>query len=1222
MRYVLRTVSLIVVLACGLVASAAAQSGFGSISGTVVDETGGALTGAKVEVLEVATGAARTATSNEAGLFTVPAVPPGNYVITISRTDFKSKQFENVLVNSFQQVALGRVTLDVAIGASEVTEVTAAAPMLDLDSGVRLETIQAKQVQEMPLQGRNWSTLLKVIPGANPTNNAAVNGREYSASGYADFRINGKNSGQTQVNLDGGSLVDHGSDGKTTVAPSLESIHEVSILTNNFQAEYGNRGGTVINIVTKSGTNNLHGALFDYIRNEALNANSWQNNFVGEKKPPYRYNYFGGNLGGPIRRNRLFFFYNVEKFQQKAPGSLRQGRVPTELERRGDFSQTFNADGTRPNIFLPGTQGSGNPQQFPNRVIPQSMISPLGQAILNAYPLPNNPDDPVNNYRTVFQQEMPRWSNTAKVDWMISDRTQAYVRFTADDGTQIGRDLGSNGGILPAGSIARPRPDRALTANATHTFSPTLVMSSLFGWSYDYVEWNSVDPDGLSASRTGLDKLPSVFPVTDDILPAVQIGTYPLWHFNRIPAYARANEWQAATTFTWARGRHVIKFGGQTIINLKDEIDQSVNKGSFDFRPTNQGPFDTGFGPANVLVGAVSAYEQLERVNRKNSIYRDIHAFVQDTWKVGRALTLDYGVRLYHMPTEHNRNPGDTLDGVFLPSRWDPSKAPRYYIPDPKNPRTGVIDPANPNTPVPVQLANVLRYTIVPGSGDPMNGVVPLGGDAGSSGIPHPRALLFAPRGGFAWLPFDDDRTLVRGGFGWAYNRNNIADTINNFENKIGQQASIVLTSFDTMATPSAVQPIRPRSLGARDESNRNVPTVYDYSLSVQRQLGATFVVDVAYVGNQQRNQPINFNLNAILPGTAFLPEFVDPGNAGYNFAGPITAANPGPALPGSNTMDPIVMRPYRGFDALTMTANIAKMTYNALQVSLSRRQSRGLAFDVSYTLASLKGEVDNAGLYNFDWQDYTGGQATGDRRHVVSINYSYDVPKVAAKWKMDNPIGRAILDDWKIAHLVSVFSGQNYSPGGTNSAGTAGWSLQRANDATNVDLNRVFMGTPDLAPRPVLLGDPNDAAGDLAHQFDPNALGVPAIFPLADGTGPRNFLRGRPGFSNDLSLIKPFRVANNHRLELRADIYNIFNSVRRVNINSSVQYKANGRTFADGFRVFNTPEQNRDRLAATGVTNERQLFNQYRTGAGHVNLTEGDAPPMRIIQIGIAYRF
>ena len=1193
--------------------SSFAQSGLGSITGTLLDETGGALAGAEVRVVENSTSAARTTTSNEVGLFNVPSLPPGTYTITLSRADFKTRQVEHVTVNSFQQVSLGRLTLELAVGASTTVEVTAERPQLDLDSGVRFETIQSTQVADMPLQGRNWTSLLKVIPGAVATNRDGVNGREYSASGYADFRINGKSPSQTQVNLDGGSLVDQGSDAKTTVAPSLESIQEVSVLTNNFQAEYGTRGGTVINIVTKSGTNEFRGALFDYLRNEALNAGSWSDNYVQREKPRYRFNYFGGNLGGPIVKNKLFFFYNYENFKQDVPGATLQGRVPTELERNGDFSQTVNADGTRPTIFFPGTQFSGTPVPIPNNIIPPNLINPLGRAVMNAFPLPNNPGDRTNNFVQQYERSNPRVSNTVKVDWNVSDRTHASLRYTDDEGTQIDRSISNTSGIFPASAVSRPRPDRAFAANATHTISPTLVMNSLFGWSYDFVQWLPADLNGISKSHLGLTGLPTVFPVSDDILPAMNIGVYPEWAFNRMPAHAIAHEWQLGTTFTWARGSHIIKFGGQHVANTKDEIDQSENKGFYDFRPITGSAFDTGYGPANLLVGSVSNFRQIERLNRKYSLYRDIHAFVQDTWKVNRALTLDYGLRLYHIPSQHNTRPEETLDAVFVPSKWDPAKAPRYYVPDPRNPNL-VIDPANPGQPLPASSANILRFTLVPGSGDPLNGVVALGRDGeDKAGLPNPRAVLAAPRGGFAWTPFDSQKTLLRGGFGWAYNRNGIADAVNRFENGFGGTVNVAQTSFDTLATPSAVKPLIPRSVGARDEINAGrVPTVYDYSMSVQQQLFARLVLDVAYIGNSQRNQPINFNLNAIPPGTAFRPEFIDPRVAGSNFAGPISATNPGPALPGTNIMDPLVMRPYRGFNTLMMTSNIAEVKYDSLQVSVGNRASR-FTFDASYTLGRTITQTENVPAYNANWEAYTGYKLGTDRRHVFNLNYIFETPSVAGRIGLDNPVGRGVFDDWKIAHVFSVFSGQDYSPG---------FSIQQARTTSTVDLNRVFLGTPDFGPRLVVLGDPNGGDRDDAHQFDPAQLGVPGLFPVADGTGPRNFLRGRGTFVNDISLIKQFRLDTRRRIELRANFYNVFNNTRRVGVNESVTFKANGPNFSDGFTVFNTPEANVARSRANGITDELQLYNQYRAGVGHVELTGNSVQPNRIIEIGFALRF
>jgi hypothetical protein len=1191
-----------------------AQSGLGSITATILDATGGRLPGVDIRIVENSTGATRTTTSNEVGLVNLPSVPPGTYSVTITLDGFKGQKLDNITVNSFQQLSLGEITLEIATTPTDVIEVTASRVPLDVDSGVRAETIGAQQVQNMPLQGRNWATLLKVIPGSNPTNRNAMNGQEYSASGYGDYRINGKNPQQTQVNLDGGSLVDHGSDGKTTTAPSLESIDQVSVLTNNFQAEYGNRGGTVINIVTKSGTNELRGALFDYVRNEGLNAKTWADNYLGNPKPIYRYNYLGGNVGGPIRRNKLFFFYNIEDFKQDIPGSTMTARVPTALERNGDFSQTVDGSGQRPTIYMPGTQFSGTPVILADRIIPQNLISPLGRSIMNLFPLPNNPGDPNNNYILSYQRSNPRYSNVAKVDWNVSDYTHTYVRYSDDEGTQIDRSVGSSAGILVGAETNRPRPDRSLAWNTTHTFSSRLVMETLFSWSYDKVIWQANDPDAISKSKAALNGLPVIFPTTDDILPQMQFSTYPSFHFNRIPGYAKAHEYQGSVTLTYARGTHIIKGGFQQIYNLKHEIDQSTNKGNYNFG-TSASPFDMGYGPANILVGAMSSYSQLQQVNYKRSIYQDTHGFLQDTWKVNRSLTLDYGMRFYHIPTEHNRNTDATLDAVFLPSKWDPAKAPRYYVPDPNN-SSLIIDPAFPSSPLPSNLSNTLRYTLVPGSGDPMNGVVQLGKNGVSgSGIRDPRWLLVAPRGGFAWTLGESQRTVVRGGFGWAYNRNNIADTINKYENALGGNVNLAQTSLSALA--SGVQPLAPRTFGARDETQNNVPTVYDYSLSVQRQLFSDLVIDIAYVGNRQRNQPVQFDLNAVAPGTAFDPKYIASNNAGFNFNGPVTASNPG-ALPGSRAMDANVMRPYRGFGALNMTSNIAKVDYNALQVSVSKRLSHSLAIDASYTLGKTEGQIDNVPSYKGNWEAYTGYTLNNDRRHVASISYIYELPNVAGAIHFDNPVGRAVLNDWKFAHLLTMFSGAKYSPS---------FAIQQTNQTSNMsasNLALVLLGTPDLTPRVVVNGNPNGASGDLAHQFDPNALSVPGIFPANDGTGPRNFLRGRGSFSNDISITKQFALAGRSRLEIRANVYNVFNNPRWLNVNNSITYKARGANYSDGFTVFNTPELNQQRLQASGTTDPTALFNAYRGGVGHVNLTDdsGNIQPPRIIEIGLALRF
>jgi len=391
------------------------QGGLGSITGTIVDSSDAPIPGVAIKIVQLSTNSERNTTSNDAGMFTLPSLVASKYELTITAAGFRTKSFKDLELNAFQNLALGRVQME--LGTTQTTvDVLAEVPKIITENAVRNDVIQAKQVTEMPLQGRNWSTLLKVIPGSSPNNVQAINGREASYDGYGDFRVNGKASNQTQINLDGGSNVDHGSDTKTTVTPSLEAIQEVAVLANNFQAEYGNRAGVVVNIVTKSGSNQWHGTAWDYLRNEILNAAPWSNNYFGLGNPRYRYNYFGANLGGPIKKDKLFFFYNFENLKQDTPTLTNQIRVPTELERKGDFSQTLNANGTRPTIYYPGTQASGTPVLIPNNIIPQNLITPLGTALMNIYPLPNLTNETNKNYLNQYAKLDRRYLNVVKVD--------------------------------------------------------------------------------------------------------------------------------------------------------------------------------------------------------------------------------------------------------------------------------------------------------------------------------------------------------------------------------------------------------------------------------------------------------------------------------------------------------------------------------------------------------------------------------------------------------------------------------------------------------------------------------------------------------------------------------------------------------------------------------------------------------------------------------------
>ncbi len=1201
----IRPVGLLVILS----PLAFGQGGLGSIYGTVVDSSDAAIPGATIRIVQLSTNTERTVLTNEVGVFSIPSLVASIYKITISAAGFGSKVVNDLEVNAFQNVSLGRVALEVTQGPVTTVDVSAEIPLLITENAVRNETIQAKQVTEMPLQGRNWSTLLKVIPGSTPRNVNAINGREAGYDGYGDFRVNGKASNSTQVNLDGGSNVDHGSDTKTTVTPSLEAIQEVAVLTNNFQAEYGNRSGVVVNIVTKSGTNAWHGTAWDYLRNEAFNATPWNQAFFGLPNPRYRYNYFGGNLGGPIKKDKLFFFFNHENLKQDTPTITAQVRVPTDLERVGDFSQTVNPNGVRPTIYLPGTQASGSPQVLPNNIIPANMINPLGKAILALYPAPNLKNETNNNYLNQYSRNDKKYLNVAKVDWNINGTTRAYVRFNYD--YQRYRDLvtWAANGNLPFTTTGWNRPDKALTANVTKVFSSTVVSETLFNWQKDFVDAPLEilqDPDKVDPAKVGLSGLPLAFPTSSKILPQFSNTGFTDFNFNRFPWYAKAPEYQFAQTMSWTKGSHLFKWGVQYILNKKDEINAAIDKGNFNFGVNTASQFDWGYGPANVLTGALSQFTQVSNQSIKRSKFQDFHAFVQDTWKATSKLTLDYGIRLYHTPTEYNYEPNKTMDAMFVPGLWDAAKAPRYYVPNPRDTRT-LIDPAHPDKPLPASVFAALLYSLVPGSGDPLNGIVPLGGRVGNAGIRNPNWLLFAPRGGLAYQVAP--KTVLRVGFGWSYNRPTIGQATGTFQNGLAESVDFRQTSFGTLNSPG-VSRLSPRSFGAFDESSNAVPTVYDYSVSIQRELPLQVVLDVAYIGNVQRHQTMQFDINQVLPGTAWRSEFRDPRLAGNNFAGPVSASNPG-ALPGTQAVDSNLMRPFAGYSSLNLITNVGNARYNSLQWSLNKRYSKGLSVQFSHTWSKLLLDTESQGPFYYRWKDYAGYMANEHRVHVVALNYTYDLPKLSQKLGWNNSVARQVLDGWGVAHMMNFYSGRPLTP-------TLG--LQYANNNQGVaNLNSIFTGSPDIAPRIVPSRNPNTGTGNREAMFDLEPFGVPSM--PADGTGSRNYLWSAGTFSNDINVSKTFPIRERMGLELRASFFNPFNQVRRQDLNTGFTFKMKGGQLSDGYYLYNSPRQLVTNLVERlPNSTEAEKYNQFRSGVGHGNMTS--VMDMRRVEIGIRFKF
>jgi hypothetical protein len=317
-----------------------------------------------------------------------------------------------------------------------------------------------------------------------------------------------------------------------------------------------------------------------------------------------------------------------------------------------------------------------------------------------------------------------------------------------------------------------------------------------------------------------------------------------------------------------------------------------------------------------------------------------------------------------------------------------------------------------------------------------------------------------------------------------------------------------------------------------------------------------------------------------------------------------VTASNPG-ALAGSNAQDAVVMRPYRGVGSITGQPFVANNRYDSMQSSVNKRFGSGLTVSGAYTWARLATQTESRGPYFYNWKDYAGYKSNTDRRHVATVNYTYEFPKLAEKLHWNNGVGRRILNDWQIAHMATFFSGQDFTPT---------FSIQQASTTTTIDVSRVFLGTGDVSQRIQAKGDPNSLSRDIAHQFDPAQVSVGSIG--GDGNGPLNFVQGLGTFSNDINLSKVIRVRERLAMELRASFFNAFNQVRRVGVNTGIQYKALGKNLADGMRIINTPEVN----AAATTGDALKIYNAYRVGVGHTNITTVE--PMRVIEIGMKLRF